>query len=83
MALKKVDTPIISTQPSRAAAHVEKEVEKASKPLVKEARLNVRIDAEKHEKFWRACSRNESDMTTEILKFIDEYNAKHAAKNSQ
>lgn len=78
MALKKVDTPIISTQPSRAAAHVEKEVEKASKPIVKEARLNVRIDAELHEKFWRACKRNESDMTTVIQEFVGQYVEKYS-----
>lgn len=78
MALNKVDTPIISTQPSRATAHVEKAKKQASKPVVKEARLNVRLDAAKHEKFWRACKRNESDMTTEIQRFIDEYIAKNS-----
>lgn len=78
MALKKADTPMLTTQPSRAAPHVEKALGQASKPIVKEARLNVRIDAERHEKFWRACKRNESDMTTEIQRFIDEYIAKNS-----
>lgn len=72
------DKPLLATQPSRAAPHVVKALGQASKPLVKEARLNVRLDADKHEKFWRACKRNESDMTTEIQRFIDEYIAKNS-----
>lgn len=78
MALKKVEPPILSTQPSRATPHVEKATEKAGTPIVKEARLNVRLDAEKHEQFWRACKRNESDMTTEIQRFIDQYIGKYS-----
>jgi hypothetical protein len=61
---------------------VAKALGQASKPVVKEARLNVRISAEKHEKFWRACKRNESDMTTEIQRFIDEYIAKNSRRSS-
>jgi hypothetical protein len=41
-------------------------------------RLNVRLDADKHDRFRRACMRNESDMTTEIQRFIDEYIAKNS-----
>jgi hypothetical protein len=72
------DEPLISTQPSRAAPHVAKALGQASKPVVKEKRLNVRVEAEKHEKFWRACKRNESDMTTVILEFIEQYIAKYS-----
>lgn len=78
MARTKKDEPLIVTQPSRPAPHVVKALGQASKPVVKEARLNVRIDANKHDRFRRACMRNESDMTTEIQRFIDEYIAKNS-----
>lgn len=78
MALKKAEPPMLSTQPSRSTVHVEKAKEQASKPIVKEARLNVRIDAELHEKFWRACKRNESDMTTVIQEFVGQYVEKYS-----
>ncbi len=38
-----------------------------------EKRLNVKLDSEKHELFRRACMRNESTMTEQILAFIDRY----------
>lgn len=76
--MARTETKLISTQPSRAAPHVAKALGQAGKPAVKEARLNVRLDADKHEKFWRACKRNESDMTTEIQRFIDEYISKNS-----
>jgi hypothetical protein len=69
---------MLTTQPSRAAAHVEKALEQASKPVVKESRLNVRLDADTHEQFWRACKRAESDMTTEVKRFIEEYIERHS-----
>lgn len=78
MAHAKERTALISTQPSRAAPHVAKALEQASKPVAEEKRLNVRLDAAKHDKFRRACMRNESDMTTEIQRFIDEYIAKNS-----
>lgn len=78
MARTKKDEPLIVTQPSRPAPHVVKALGQASKPVVKEARLNVRIDAELHEKFWRACKRNESDMTTVIQEFIGQYVEKYS-----
>ncbi len=75
---KKDDAPLISTQPSRPAPHVVKALGQASKSARKEARLNVRLDPDKHEQFWRACSRNETDMTAEVKRFIDEYIAKNS-----
>lgn len=68
----------LKTEQSRMTAHVAKAVKQASKPIVKQARLNVRLDQEVHEMFWRACKRNESDMTTVILEFIEAYNAKNS-----
>lgn len=38
-----------------------------------EKRLNVKLPADKHEAFRRACLRNESSMTAEIEQFIDRY----------
>lgn len=67
---------MLKTQPSRITPHVAKALEQASKPATKEKRLNVRLDPETHEKFWRACKRNESDMTTVIQEFIAAYIAK-------
>lgn len=76
--MARTETKLISTQPSRSAPHVAKALGQASKPVVKESRLNVRLDADTHEQFWRACKRAESDMTTEVKRFIDEYIAKNS-----
>ncbi|WP_175654053.1 plasmid partition protein ParG [Pseudomonas sp. Marseille-P9899] len=38
-----------------------------------EKRLNVKLDAEKHELFRRACMRNEQTMTEAVLDFIERY----------
>lgn len=64
---------LLTTAPSKVADRAPKILAQASKPVTEEKRLNVRLDAEKHDKFRRACMRNESDMTTEIQRFIDEY----------
>lgn len=69
---------LLTTAPSLVASRAPKILAQASKPVAEEKRLNVRLDAEKHERFRRACMRNESDMTTVIAKFIDWYNAKHS-----
>ncbi|GFZ69075.1 hypothetical protein PSE10B_55970 [Pseudomonas amygdali pv. eriobotryae] len=42
-------------------------------------RLNIKLDSEKHELFRRACMRNESTMTDQILAFIDRYIAENPA----
>lgn len=69
---------LLTTAPSKVAAKAPKILAQASKPVTDEKRLNVRLDAAKHDKFRRACMRNESDMTTEIQRFIDEYIAKNS-----
>jgi hypothetical protein len=69
---------LLTTAPSKVATKAPKILSQASKPVVDEKRLNVRLDAAKHDKFRRACMRNESDMTTEIQRFIDEYIAKNS-----
>lgn len=69
---------LLTTAPSKVADRAPKILAQASKPVVDEKRLNVRLDAEKHDKFRRACMRNESDMTTVIDDFIDEYIAKNS-----
>jgi hypothetical protein len=69
---------LLTTAPSKVAAKAPKILAQASKPVAEEKRLNVRLDAAKHDKFRRACMRNESDMTTEIQRFIDEYIAKNS-----
>lgn len=43
-----------------------------------EKRLNVRLPSAKHDAFRRACMRNETDMTTEVMRFIDEYISKNS-----
>ena len=42
-----------------------------------EKRLNVKLPADKHELFRRACLRNETSMTEAVEKFIDGYLAQH------
>jgi hypothetical protein len=69
---------LLTTAPSKVADRAPKILAQASKPVAEEKRLNVRLDAAKHDKFRRACMRNESDMTTEIQRFIDEYIAKNS-----
>jgi predicted HicB family RNase H-like nuclease len=69
---------LLTTAPSKVADRAPKILAKASKPVSEEKRLNVRLDAEKHERFRRACMRNESDMTTVIQEFIEQYVAKHS-----
>lgn len=69
---------LLTTAPSKVAAKAPRILAQASKPVAEEKRLNVRLDAAKHDKFRRACMRNESDMTTEIQRFIDEYIAKNS-----
>lgn len=69
---------LLTTATSKVADRAPKILAQASKPVTEEKRLNVRLDAEKHERFRRACMRNESDMTTEIQRFIDEYIAKNS-----
>jgi hypothetical protein len=69
---------LLTTAPSKVADRAPKILAQASKSARKEARLNVRLDPDKHEQFWRACSRNETDMTTEVKRFIDEYIAKNS-----
>lgn len=51
----------------------------ASMAMAEEKRLNVKLDAEKHELFRRACMRNERTMTEAILQFIDRYIADNPA----
>ncbi len=49
-------------------------------PFMSDAkRLNIKLDSEKHELFRRACMRNESTMTDQILAFIDRYIAENPA----
>jgi hypothetical protein len=69
---------LLTTAPSKVADRAPKILAQASKPVAEEKRLNVRLDAEKHERFRRACLRNESDMTTVIQDFIDQYVAKYS-----
>lgn len=69
---------LLTTAPSKVADKAPKILAQASKPVTDEKRLNVRLNAEKHDRFRRACMRNESDMTTEIQRFIDEYIAKNS-----
>jgi hypothetical protein len=69
---------LLTTAKSNVANRAPKILAQASKPVAEEKRLNVRLDAEKHERFRRACMRNESDMTTVIQEFIDQYNAKYS-----
>lgn len=69
---------LLTTAPSKVAAKAPKILAQASKPVAEEKRLNVRLDAEKHERFRRACMRNESDMTTVIQEFIDHYIGKYS-----
>ena len=69
---------LLTTAPSKVADRAPKILAQASKPVAEEKRLNVRLDAAKHEKFRRACMRNESDMTTVIQDFIDQYVAKYS-----
>ena len=65
---------------SPAKSNVAKTAPKALAAAAKEEekRLNVRLPVAKHDAFRRACMRNESDMTTEILRFIDEYISKNS-----
>lgn len=69
---------LLTTAPGKVADRAPKILAQASKPVAEEKRLNVRLDAAKHEKFRRACMRNESDMTTVIQDFIDQYVAKYS-----
>jgi hypothetical protein len=69
---------LLTTARSDVATRAPKLMAQASKPVAEEKRLNVRLDADKHDRFRRACMRNESDMTTEIQRFIDEYIAKNS-----
>ena len=69
---------LLTTASSKVADRAPKILAQASKPVAEEKRLNVRLDAEKHERFRRACMRNESDMTTVIQEFIDQYVAKYS-----
>jgi predicted HicB family RNase H-like nuclease len=69
---------LLTTAPSKVADRAPKILAQASKPVAEEKRLNVRLDAEKHERFRRACMRNESDMTTVIQEFIDQYVEKYS-----
>ena len=69
---------LLTTATSKVADRAPKILAQASKPVAEEKRLNVRLDAAKHEKFRRACMRNESDMTTVIQEFIDQYVAKYS-----
>ena len=69
---------LLTTATSKVADRAPKILAQASKPVAEEKRLNVRLDAEKHERFRRACMRNESDMTTVIQEFIDQYVAKYS-----
>jgi hypothetical protein len=69
---------LLTTAPSKVADRAPKILAQASKLVAEEKRLNVRLDAEKHERFRRACMRNESDMTTVIQEFIDQYVAKYS-----
>jgi hypothetical protein len=69
---------LLTTATSKVADRAPKILAQASKPVAEEKRLNVRLDAAKHDKFRRACMRNESDMTTVIQDFIDQYVAKYS-----
>jgi hypothetical protein len=69
---------LLTTAPSKVADRAPKILAQASKLVAEEKRLNVRLDAEKHERFRRACLRNESDMTTVIQDFIEQYNEKYS-----
>jgi hypothetical protein len=69
---------LLTTAPSKVADRAPKILAQACKPVAEEKRLNVRLDAEKHERFRRACLRNESDMTTVIQDFIEQYNEKYS-----
>ena len=69
---------LLTTAPSKVADRAPKILAQASKPVAEEKRLNVRLDAAKHERFRRACMRNESDMTTVIQDFIDQYVAEYS-----
>lgn len=69
---------LLTTARSDVATRAPKLMAQATKVTPEEKRLNVRLDAAKHDKFRRACMRNESDMTTEIQRFIDEYIAKNS-----
>lgn len=67
---------LLTTARSDVATRAPKLMAQATKVNTDEKRLNVRLDAAKHERFRRACMRNESDMTTVIQDFIDQYIAK-------
>lgn len=69
---------LLTTAKSNVAARAPKILAQASKPVAEEKRLNVRLDAATHEQFRRACMRNESDMTTEIHRFVADYIAKNS-----
>ena len=69
---------LLTTARSDVATRAPKLMAQATKVNTDEKRLNVRLDAAKHEKFRRACMRNESDMTTVIQEFIDQYVAKYS-----
>lgn len=69
---------LLTTARSDVATRAPKLMAQATKVSTDEKRLNVRLDAAKHEKFRRACLRNESDMTTVIQEFIDQYVAKYS-----
>lgn len=69
---------LLTTARSDVATRAPKLMAQATKVTNDEKRLNVRLDAAKHDKFRRACMRNESDMTTVILEFIEQYNAKYS-----
>jgi hypothetical protein len=69
---------LLTTARSDVATRAPKLMAQATKVNTDEKRLNVRLDATKHEKFRRACMRNESDMTTVIQDFIDQYIAKYS-----
>jgi len=69
---------LLTTARSDVATRAPKLMAQATKVNTEEKRLNVRLDAAKHEKFRRACMRNESDMTTVIQDFIDQYIAKYS-----
>ena len=69
---------LLTTARSDVATRAPKLMAQATKVNTDEKRLNVRLDAAKHDKFRRACMRNESDMTTVIQDFIDQYVAKYS-----
>ena len=65
---------LLTTATSDVATRAPKMLEQAAKGP--EKRLNVKMDAGKHERFRLACMTNHTTMTKAIEKFIDDYLAK-------